>query len=49
MAILADRLPLRPQLAAVGDIVAGLRLAVESRDGQAAEGARQVLTLLGVG
>jgi hypothetical protein len=48
MAILADRQTIRPQLAAVGDVVSGLRSAAESRDAEAAEGARQVLALLGV-
>jgi hypothetical protein len=48
MAILADRPPLRPQLAAVADVGQGLRLAVGSRDVQAAEGAKQVMALLGL-
>lgn len=48
MEILADRPQLRPQLAALSDIVSGLRSACGSRDSVAAQGAKDTLGILGI-
>jgi len=48
MEILADKAPLRPQLARIEEIVTGLRAAQGSRDAAAAKGASETLALLGL-